>query len=233
VWKRVDSPIPEDYGLVHSIFKLHSPFDAEHYTQIATEGYTMEINHAFFPLPAYLINRLSSALFRIFNLFFGLELGEVTWILGVYYTNFISYGASVMLYFAGKSLVTKNIKATYSGYYYLFFGMMVYHATFQSEALFSFLFFSGLWVMFNGWVRVRSEDISPERILVCVLLFGLATMTRLNGAILFIVPISICLKNVWTFKKEAMKSFPYLMCILLSAGFLAGPILNNVFVTPY
>jgi len=36
-----------------------SSFDGEHFTHIAQEGYTTEINHAFFPLAPYLASRLS------------------------------------------------------------------------------------------------------------------------------------------------------------------------------
>jgi len=52
-WKRADKPVSEDFGIVHTLMHLLSPFDGEHFLKLTAEGYTEEINHAFLPLTPY------------------------------------------------------------------------------------------------------------------------------------------------------------------------------------
>jgi hypothetical protein len=65
---------------------LLNVFDAHHFKEIAKEGYQYEINHAFFPLFPYILNKL--------NAITGIEIG----IIGTLYQLFVGYLNVLLLY---------------------------------------------------------------------------------------------------------------------------------------
>ena len=113
-------------------------FDGEHFTHLAEKGYTMEINHAFFPLNSYLAFRLSSLT--------GIEI----WKTGVILANLYGALSCVLMMKLLQTFVSKGIKQLYATYYLMLNGMIIYSMSFQTESLFTLLFVAGLYVLYQG-----------------------------------------------------------------------------------
>ena len=58
-------------------------------------------------------------------------------------------------------------------------------------------------------------------------------MARFNGVLLFVITGCVSFKNVVTFRKDIVKSFPYIMCLIVSFGFCLAPLLLIIKVDPF
>jgi hypothetical protein len=84
---------------------LMTPFDAVHFMNTISNGYVTELNHAFFPLTGYVVDRVM-VLWKPLGYLMGWERVVLIKVVGVVLSNLTSLAGVVVFYKVCKSLTT-------------------------------------------------------------------------------------------------------------------------------
>jgi len=155
---------------------LGANWDATYFLGIASEGYTFEQAHAFFPLLPWSAKTLASA---------ASGTGEPTVmaiaIAGTVISNCAFVLAAVILFFLGCRVLGEQHVAGQAALLFCFNPASVFMSAFYTESLFACLSFAGMLILVSP---PGSPAPTMMKLLNSALLFALATATRSNGILL-------------------------------------------------
>ena len=170
---------------------MWTPFDSIHFQHTAQEGYTHEVNHAFFPMTGYVVDKIMFALGPahryVLEPYLKMSSDYLYKIIGVMLSTVLCALTALALFMISIPLFRSHSKAIYVSFAFLLCGMTSYFIGFQAESLYTFFFISGLYLLTRGEKHIFAEDVEPTNILYCGIMFGLACLTRANGALLGII----------------------------------------------
>lgn len=162
---------------------LGANWDAEYFTSIAIDGYKYEQMHAFFPLVPILMKILGSALHMILLAIFGLDLSiENAHILaGIIVSNVSFILAAIALFDLSLQTFSDANWSYRSAIVFCFTPASVFMSAVYTEAPFSLFSFVGMRLACQVGGNIQEVD---KNLWLASLVFGIATLSRSNGAVL-------------------------------------------------
>ncbi|KAF4036220.1 Mannosyltransferase (PIG-V) [Phytophthora infestans] len=158
-----------------SPFAPLSNWDGVYYSHIALHGYDFEHFHAFFPLYPLLARLLAGLM--------PLETSSAVMVSGWLVSNASFVLAALFLYRLGCVVLRDELVARRAAYLFCVAPSSIFMSAIYSESLMCLLSFSGMYFLAKHAQQPKTSQSFLDLVL-CALLFGAASATRSNGALL-------------------------------------------------